>query len=421
MPLTPLEMIAGGGLAATLAAAWGQIRSTFNYVRSQILVRTNMDSGTRRRVLLHLARTAKRTPGGDQYVFAHWFHPSSGRALLVPFKTRGYAGLWFFHGWPLVILENGIITQRGFPVERLVKEAFEEMRDADTRTTSFSVIDVYGYANENRGSSGLVAKREVDGPVGSPEDDIPSGALPCIDGSFMYEESEYRRSEDAFEHLYYSDSVQTHVQHAQLWFDQRDWYAQHSIPWRRGWLLYGPGGTGKSSMARALAQKMRIPLYRYHLSTLTDQEFLQRWGNMDLPAVVLFEDIDTVFDGRKPVSERNTQLTFDTVLNAISGVNSRDGVFLVVTTNHPDKIDPALGAVEQCKGDMSSRPGRIDTAIHLGFIDEAGRRKMAERILEDWPELQQAMIEKHTDVVPVQFQELCIQAAYNQLMKGKTT
>jgi SpoVK/Ycf46/Vps4 family AAA+-type ATPase len=149
-------------------------------------------------------------------------------------------------------------------------------------------------------------------------------------------------------------------------------------------------------------------------------EFMSNWNEMTLPGIVLFEDLDTVFDGRKPVSERNTQITFDTVLNAISGVNSRDGVFLVVTTNHPDKIDPALGPVSYAdmssSTSSSSRPGRIDTTIELGYLDEKGKELMAERIVGDWPEVKERLMRK-TNVLPVQFQEMCIQAAYDQLLK----
>ena len=415
MAFSPMELLAGGGIAATLAATWNQVKNVFGYARSQVLVKTHLDGATHRRVLQYLAKAnLPRTPGGDAYISTQWFHSKSGASLLVPFKTRGYSGIWMFNGWPMLVTQRDLITPRGFPVEKLVIAAFRASFQDDYRSSHFCVRDIFGtHERYDRSNPSHNA-------IASPTSDTVEGALPATQGSFMYEPQEYAADNDAFEHLYYPEHVQKHIEYARIWFEQRDWYAKHSIPWRRGWLLYGPGGTGKSSLARALAQQFRIPLYRYHLATLTDREFMLNWSEMELPGIVLFEDIDTVFDGRKPVSERNVQLTFDTVLNAISGVNSRDGVFLIVTTNHPDKIDPALGAVRYAdmssSTSSSSRPGRIDTTIQLGYMDDEGKELMAERIVGDWPDVKERLLRK-TNVLPVQFQEMCIQEAYSQLLK----
>jgi SpoVK/Ycf46/Vps4 family AAA+-type ATPase len=71
-----------------------------------------------------------------------------------------------------------------------------------------------------------------------------------------------------------------------------------------GVCLAGPPGTGKSSLARGVAQQFGLPLYAVELATMTDRDLIRAWqrARNDAPAVVLIEDVDTVFEGRKPPS-----------------------------------------------------------------------------------------------------------------------
>jgi SpoVK/Ycf46/Vps4 family AAA+-type ATPase len=127
----------------------------------------------------------------------------------------------------------------------------------------------------------------------------------------------------------------------------------------------------------------------------------------------LLEDIDGVFEGRKNITSTGMErgLSFDCLLNLIDGVENSDGIFLVITTNHLEKIDPAIGGIVNGNG-MSTRPGRIDKVVKFGPLDENGRVKMAKRILGDfdislWGHLLQ---EKHEDT-GAQFQERCCRLA----------
>jgi ATP-dependent 26S proteasome regulatory subunit len=101
------------------------------------------------------------------------------------------------------------------------------------------------------------------------------------------------------------------------------------------------------------------------------------------------------------------------VLNQISGVLSANGIFMVVTTNDMSKLDPAMGV--SYDGGISTRPGRIDTVIEVGALDESGRQKMAHRILKDWPQLIPPLVDFHVDATPAQFQEVCLQVALRQM------
>lgn len=236
---------------------------------------------------------------------------------------------------------------------------------------------------------------------------------PTYDSCFMYEDvSEFEDDTNPFNNLYFSDDLMECVTRAQNWLVKADWYKQKHIPHKLGMLFEGVGGTGKSEMTKAIAETLGIPIYQYFLHTLNDKEFMKVWSGMETPCIALFEDFDNVFNKRTPVN-RNQNLGFDTILNAISGVNSREGVMLVVTTNCLDKIDPAMGVNVSDTDDkgLSTRPGRIDMVKHFGNMDKTNRYKLANRILNEWPDLIEQVVNDNPEVTPAQFQEICVRAA----------
>jgi SpoVK/Ycf46/Vps4 family AAA+-type ATPase len=99
-------------------------------------------------------------------------------------------------------------------------------------------------------------------------------------------------------------------------------------------------------------------------------------------------------------------------------LSSINGVCLIVTTNHINDIDEAMGVIAKDMGTISTRPGRIDAVLEVSFMDEKNRYKMANRILQDWPEIIEEVVHKYAqDVTPAQMQEICIQAAFEQMKK----
>lgn len=176
----------------------------------------------------------------------------------------------------------------------------------------------------------------------------------------------------------------------------RNWYANRGIPWRRGYLLTGPPGTGKSSLSLALAGYFNMRIYIVSLSSITASEENLATLFADLPqrCVVLLEDIDTAGlthtreenapkaagtgntgDGNNMVpgqittgndtndsNKNNTtsRLSLSGLLNILDGVASQEGRVLVMTTNHVEKLDKAL-----------IRPGRVDMTVEFTLADEA--------------------------------------------------
>jgi chaperone BCS1 len=66
-------------------------------------------------------------------------------------------------------------------------------------------------------------------------------------------------------------------------------------------------------------------------------------------SIILLEDVDAMFIDRTSVQKKKKGVTFSGFLNALDGVRSKDGTILIMTTNHREKLDPAL-----------IRPGRCD-------------------------------------------------------------
>ncbi len=207
------------------------------------------------------------------------------------------------------------------------------------------------------------------------------------------------------------------------WLAHEGWFRSKGIRWSRGILAYGPGGTGKSTFVRSVAIRFDLPLYVFDLASMDNQSFTANWkqAQQNSPAIVLFEDIDCVFDQRvfcADVSKNRDHLTFDCLLNTISGVGSSDGVLLFVTTNKLDKLDPALG-VPVDGGTKSTRPGRIDRTVYFGPMEEPQRLKLAQFILSDFPEEVTRIVSEGEGETAAQFQERCAQFAEKEFWAKK--
>ncbi|KAG8904782.1 hypothetical protein FRB99_001214 [Tulasnella sp. 403] len=139
------------------------------------------------------------------------------------------------------------------------------------------------------------------------------------------------------------------------------WYAERGLPYRRGYLLHGPPGSGKSSFIQALAGSLNYDLAILNLSQrgMMDDKLDYLLLNAPGRSFILLEDIDAAFNKRVQTSADGYQsgVTFSGLLNALDGVASAEERILFMTTNHLERLDPAL-----------IRPGRIDV---LELIDDA--------------------------------------------------
>ncbi|KAG5723990.1 hypothetical protein E4T56_gene11251 [Termitomyces sp. T112] len=142
---------------------------------------------------------------------------------------------------------------------------------------------------------------------------------------------------------------------------RRQWYAERGIPYRRGYLLHGPPGSGKTSFIQALAGSLSYDICLLNLSErgLADDKLNHLLSNAPDRSFVLIEDVDAAFNKRVQTTEDGYQssVTFSGFLNALDGVASGEERIIFMTTNHVEKLDPAL-----------IRPGRVDVSE---LIDDA--------------------------------------------------
>lgn len=152
--------------------------------------------------------------------------------------------------------------------------------------------------------------------------------------------------------------------------ETRQWYKSHGIPYRRGLLLHGPPGCGKTSWIAALACAMRRMVHRVSLVAprLSDDSLLLAMAEAKPSAMLVFEDVDALFD-RQRRKQEDCLLTFSGLLNAIDGVGgATHGAVLIFTSNHPERLDRAL-----------CRKGRIDRTFEFGPVSDEVSRLMFAR------------------------------------------
>jgi hypothetical protein len=127
-------------------------------------------------------------------------------------------------------------------------------------------------------------------------------------------------------------------------------YRTLGVPHRRGLLLYGPPGNGKTSLIRRIGAMIPdVPGLVLRASAGFDSDDLEavikRWTNL-APAILVIEDLDWLLK----------TVNMSTLLNSLDGIStSAKGMLLIATTNHPDRLDPAI----------NNRPGRFDVSIEM--------------------------------------------------------
>ena len=158
-----------------------------------------------------------------------------------------------------------------------------------------------------------------------------------------------------------------------------EWYQDIvGVPYRRGYLLYGPPGCGKTSFVKALSHQKGLSLYIINLSSpeVDDQKLLEMIHSCNR-SIILFEDIDSIFGSNdltygttsqgmnKRHKKVTNQVTFSGILNALDGIYAQEGNLIFMTTNYKDKLDTAL-----------IRPGRIDFEIEFGYANKECCQKL---------------------------------------------
>jgi chaperone BCS1 len=132
-------------------------------------------------------------------------------------------------------------------------------------------------------------------------------------------------------------------------------YIQFGRTYKTSFLLTGVPGSGKSSIAKAVALKYNRRIYVLNFTkTLTDESLIGLFSEINNDSILLLEDIDAYFIDRKA---QDVNVSFSVLINCLDGVLSKgDGLIIFITANNPDQLDPAL-----------LRPGRVDKIIKFDY------------------------------------------------------
>lgn len=221
----------------------------------------------------------------------------------------------------------------------------------------------------------------------------------------------YKNKLQTYDNYYWSRSAKKIKAELQYYLDHKNWFIGKGVPWRNGFCLHGPPGTGKSELVYRLGIALDVPIYHFDVARMTDEEFEEHFMSTVEESIILIDDIDTVFNGRKNILETGNQkvplLTFSSLLNTLSGAKKVNGRFIFVTTNHLKTLDPAL-----------LRPGRLDSIYEIGFLEIEGKKHIAYNILKDWPDVAEEIINTSGDITVARFEHDCIEKAI-ELFKQK--
>ncbi|KAJ7180769.1 P-loop containing nucleoside triphosphate hydrolase protein [Mycena filopes] len=181
------------------------------------------------------------------------------------------------------------------------------------------------------------------------------------------------------------------VDDARDFLESKAWYAARGIPFRRGYLLYGAPGSGKTSIISSIAGELGLDVYIVSLSRagLDDSALSELISNLPEKCIALMEDIDAAFtqslnrdavqgpanaggadDGKPPPpgappAPSTSRLSLSGLLNALDGVAAQEGRILYATTNKYTALDPAL-----------CRPGRMDIHVEFKLSSKFQARKL---------------------------------------------
>jgi transitional endoplasmic reticulum ATPase len=142
----------------------------------------------------------------------------------------------------------------------------------------------------------------------------------------------------------------------------------------KGVLLHGPPGTGKTRLARAVANESDAQFFLINGPEIMGSAYGESEGRLRqifeeatkaAPSIVFIDEIDSIAPKRGQVSGEAEKRLVAQLLTLMDGLESRANIVVIAATNRPDAVDEAL-----------RRPGRFDREIVVGVPDERGRREI---------------------------------------------
>lgn len=138
----------------------------------------------------------------------------------------------------------------------------------------------------------------------------------------------------------------------ETFWESESWFVKQGLPYRRGFLLYGPPGNGKTTVARIMACHPLVSVFSIDFSAegLPNEALSELFQAAEdkAPSLVILEDLDRIFGATG--SGNQTSITLPHLLACLDGLAMQNGIVTVATANDSTTLDPAI----------LKRPGRFD-------------------------------------------------------------
>ncbi len=324
--------LAAGAILGVVAACWAKIKAVcWRFCSIGLHQVSIQDELTQTALVDYLITHYKQSRFYDKLYGSANEHTIDGKFGLVPFELLGKRSILFWNGWFPFVYAMGSKPQptgnntaannaaaqgnaactltflRGtMNAEQLIKDA------CDARNTAAWDVD---YRHKERQRRFFIKHVPAVNNAGTAANAVQGNSTLA-----WYQQSRYRllkhkphelgkhitARRSPLEDLIFPQRVKELIREIRLWRNHKAWYQERGIPWKRGWLCFGPPGTGKTALARAFAEELDMPLFVYNLAELGNFELMKAWAEMQAaaPCVALIEDIDNVFHGRENVVRR---------------------------------------------------------------------------------------------------------------------
>lgn len=191
-----------------------------------------------------------------------------------------------------------------------------------------------------------------------------------------------------------TDDIQKFLQNEKI-------YTLSGTPYRRGYLFHGLPGTGKTSLIAGLSSHFKKDVYLLHPQHLSDEKLSEAIADIPARSVVVIEDVDCVTSSKSRKAKDKDEkkgfgVTLSGLLNCLDGLKVPHGLLFFLTTNHVEKLDPAL-----------IRPGRVDFRFKFGLATKEQKEEYFQKFLST--PVPADMASKQVTMAEVQQRALAIQ------------
>lgn len=203
--------------------------------------------------------------------------------------------------------------------------------------------------------------------------------------------------------------------HLIKWNASQHLYEQLNIIHKTGILLYGDPGTGKTTLAKAIAKELNAPIYVINMGEFNEEQIDAIRNDIidayeDKTVILIFEDIDCIFSTRDDLKTEKQKQAAQLLLQFLDGTFSIPNVISIATTNHIEVLDPAL-----------IREGRFDIKIEMKNISRESAVRLCRHFNVDSNDIPELLENEQFPINPSYIQNKILKYLLEKLQSEYTT